>query len=56
VEEDVVTKPYQPPTVKALGTVEELTEQASNKVGPDADIYTALTGGAVVGSLVPAPD
>jgi hypothetical protein len=51
-------KPYHSPGVKTLGTVEQLTEQSGpyNKVGPDSDIYTALTGGAVVGSLRPASD
>jgi hypothetical protein len=50
-----MTKPYQAPVVSTLGTVEELTEQAQNKVGSSSDIYTPLTGGQVVGSLVPAP-
>jgi hypothetical protein len=47
-----VSKPYQPPTIRTLGTVAELTEQQYNKVGSNSDMYTVLTGGAVVGSLV----
>ena len=45
---------YTPPTVTDLGSVRELTLDL-NKVGGSPDMYTAITGGAVVGSLVPAP-
>jgi hypothetical protein len=45
---------YTPPTVTDLGSVRELT-LADNKVGGSPDMFSAITGGAVVGSLVPAP-
>ena len=44
---------YEPPAITRLGSIAELTLQQYNKVGPDMDIYTALTNNAVVGSLVP---
>ena len=43
---------YTPPTVTDLGTVREMT-LANNKVGTTPDAFTAITGGAVIGSLVP---
>ena len=43
---------YTPPAVTDLGSVRELT-LANNKVGSSPDVFTAITGGAVVGSLVP---
>jgi hypothetical protein len=48
-----MSKPYTSPTVKTLGTVQELTAQGTNKVGLGADQFTAQTG--LVGSIVPAP-
>jgi hypothetical protein len=39
---------YEAPTVRDLGTVEEMTQDL-NKIGPSADSFTALTGGIVVG-------
>lgn len=57
-----MSKPYAPPTVTTLGSVEEMTEQSCtpnnpcNKVGHSADQFTAQTGGVIVGSMVtPAP-
>ena len=44
-------KNYEAPTVKTLGTVAELTE-AFNKVGLNDDTFTAVTNGAIVGSIV----
>jgi hypothetical protein len=43
---------YTPPTVTDLGSVRELT-LANNKVGGSPDVFTAITGGAVVGSIIP---
>jgi hypothetical protein len=45
---------YTPPTVTDLGSVRELTLE-NNKVGGSPDMFTAITGGSVVGSLVPIP-
>lgn len=47
-------KGYEPPTVKVLGSVRDLT-QVGNKVGPNADVFTAATGGQIVGSVVGLP-
>jgi hypothetical protein len=44
---------YEAPTVTELGSLRELT-LAQNKVGLNTDMYTAVTGGNLVGSLVPA--
>jgi hypothetical protein len=49
-----MSKPYNSPTVKTLGTVQELTAQGLNKVGNGADQFTAQIP-ALVGSIVPAP-
>jgi hypothetical protein len=45
---------YSAPELKEIGSIEELTEQKVNKIGTVDDAYTALTGGTVVGSVVPA--
>ena len=42
---------YEPPSIRVLGTVEELTQQL-NKVGPQADALTQLDPN-VVGSFQP---
>jgi len=46
---------YIAPTLTRLGSVHDLTLQRFNKIGVANDVYTALTNGAVVGSLVPVP-
>ena len=46
---------YDPPTLVRLGSVHELTQQHYNKIGQASDIYTTLTQGDVIGSLVPVP-
>jgi hypothetical protein len=46
---------YTKPELRRFGSVADLTAQHYNKVGPSMDIYTALTQGDVVGSLVPVP-
>ena len=46
---------YDHPEVRDLGSLEELTEQTFNKVGTATDIFTSLTNGAVIGSLVNSP-
>lgn len=48
-------KNYESPELREIGSVEELTEQTVNKVGSTPDAFTAITGGAVVGSVIPAP-
>jgi hypothetical protein len=48
-------KQYETPELQELGTLEELTLQSFNKVGRGTDIYTQLTQGAVIGSLVGLP-
>jgi hypothetical protein len=47
-----MTNRYERPEIREIGSVRELTRQQYNKIGPDSDIYTALTNGAVIGSLV----
>lgn len=49
-----MTDDYQAPAITLLGSIASFTLQTYNKVGQAADIYTALTGGAVVGSVVPS--
>lgn len=46
---------YEVPTVQDLGSLEEMTEQTFNKVGPTEDTFTAITNGIVIGSLVTSP-
>jgi hypothetical protein len=46
---------YETPELREIGSIEQLTEQKVNKVGSVSDTFTALTDGAVIGSIVPAP-
>jgi hypothetical protein len=46
---------YEKPRIVELGKLDSLTEQHYNKIGPSSDIYTSLTNGAVIGSIVPVP-
>ena len=46
---------YERPGVREIGSVRELTLQSFNKVGQAPDIYTMITQGIVVGSLVNSP-
>jgi hypothetical protein len=47
---------YHAPTIRALGSVVEMTEQQKlNKIGSANDSFTAITGGALVGDIHPAP-
>jgi serine/threonine protein kinase len=48
------TPDYQAPSIVRLGSIHEFTQQQFNKIGFSTDIYTALTAGQVVGSVVPA--
>lgn len=50
-----MTKDYEAPVVKDLGSLTDLTAQSFNKVGPNPDTFTAITNGVVVGSLVSSP-
>jgi hypothetical protein len=45
---------YERPQVREIGSVREMTLQSFNKVGSAPDMYTQITAGIVVGSLVPA--
>ena len=47
-------KTYEAPSICELGSLHEVTLDPFNKVGNSADIYTGLTQGQVIGSLVPA--
>jgi hypothetical protein len=46
---------YEKPAVRDLGSLTELTEQSFNKVGQATDVFTQLTNGVVIGSLVNSP-
>jgi hypothetical protein len=50
-----MTQHYVKPELRNIGSVAALTAQHFNKIGAASDIYTALTDGAVIGSLVPVP-
>ena len=43
---------YERPVLREVGSARALTRQQYNKIGNANDIYTALTNGAVIGSLV----
>jgi hypothetical protein len=49
-----MTESYEAPLVRELGSIEQLTEQNLNKVGPNPDTLSAINPN-VVGSFVPAP-
>ena len=49
------TSRYQRPEIKDLGSVRELTQQTLNKVGSTADVFTTITNGIVIGSVVNSP-
>ena len=44
---------YEPPSVRDIGTLVQLTEQQFNKIGHTPDVYTTITNNQVIGSLVP---
>lgn len=48
-------KSYEKPALRDVGTLQELTEGTFNKVGTPADVFTQITNGAVIGSLVESP-
>lgn len=50
-----MTKDYEAPAVKDLGSLTELTAQSFNKVGSNPDAFTVITNGIVIGSLVSSP-
>lgn len=50
-----MTKSYEAPTVKDLGSLRDLTQQSFNKVGSTPDTFTAITNGTVIGSLTSSP-
>ena len=43
---------YEPPEIRILGSVEELT--LLNKVGPDPDMFSDIV--PIIGSIVPPAD
>jgi hypothetical protein len=50
-----VKKAYEAPAIRELGSLEELTAGTFNKVGKASDIFTQLTNGIVIGSLITSP-
>lgn len=46
---------YESPQIKELGSLQDLTLQSYNKVGGTPDVYSAITNGVVIGSLVQYP-
>jgi hypothetical protein len=50
-----MAKTYEKPTLRELGSVEEMTEQTFNKVGTTSDAFTVITNGIVIGSLITSP-
>lgn len=46
---------YEKPQVKDLGDLIELTQGTLNKVGTASDVFTAITNGIVIGSVVASP-
>jgi hypothetical protein len=47
-----MSKAYSKPELRCFGSVAELTAGSFNKVGFASDIFTQLTNGVVIGSLV----
>ena len=50
-----MTKKYDRPELREVGSVRDLTKQGFNKVGNTPDAFTQITNGAVIGSLVSPP-
>lgn len=50
-----MSKQYEAPAFRELGTLQELTAQTFNKVGTTEDTFTVITNGIVIGSLVTSP-
>jgi hypothetical protein len=50
-----MSKQYETPAFRELGTLEELTAGTFNKVGTTEDTFTVITNGIVIGSLVASP-
>jgi len=48
-----VAATYERPHFREIGSVRDLTLQHFNKIGSTPDVYTAITNGVVIGSLVP---
>jgi hypothetical protein len=46
---------YETPSLVDLGTLAELTQGTFNKVGSTSDVFTVVTNGIVIGSLVTSP-
>ena len=46
---------WESPEITDLGSLPEMTAQTFNKVGTTPDVFTAVTNGIVVGSLVTSP-
>ena len=45
-------KPYEPPVVREIGSLKDLTQQSFNKIGTSPDVLTAVNE-AVIGSFTP---
>ena len=50
-----MSKSYEKPALRDVGTLQDLTEGTFNKVGTPSDAFTAITNGVVIGSLVVSP-
>ena len=48
-------KKYEAPAVEDFGSLEELTQGTLNKVGTSPDLFTQITNGIVIGSLIASP-
>jgi hypothetical protein len=48
-----MSKQYEAPVLREMGSLKDLTRGNFNKVGQANDIYSQLTNGIVIGSLTP---
>lgn len=46
---------YEQPQIREVGSIRDLTRGTFNKVGATSDLFTAITNGAIIGSLVVSP-
>jgi hypothetical protein len=50
-----MSKSYERPQIREIGSVRDLTLQTLNKVGTTEDVFTVVTNGIVIGSVVNSP-
>lgn len=53
MDKKLTSDEYVAPTVRSLGSVEELTEQLSNKIGSASDQFTGQV--PITGKITPLP-